>query len=382
MTTTGRRHRILINAIHARAGGGVTYLRNLLPLLATEPDLELHLIAHPDQKDSFAAALPMIRLHEVTMPRRWFALLLWEQIVLPFIACRIGFDAMLSPANFAPLALPVQAIVIQNAVGVGAHEGRLAKKIYWAALRVMTFLSLLVVRRAIAVSRYVADTAAAPFRLAGIAVIHHGVEPVFAPTQAISPSDGFLLAVGDLYVQKNLHHLIDALVIVRRRYPSMTLRIAGAEIDVGYAAGLRQRIVALGMGDAVVLLGRRPIAELVELYRSCAIFVFPSLMESFGMPLVEAMACGAPVVASNAGAVPEIAGGAALLCDPGRADDIAEKILRVLDDPALRRSLRDRSLARAKAFSWETCARRTAGVLREVVMARGGHRLAAPSPPR
>src|SRR5260221_13679006 len=350
MTTTGRHHRILINAIHARAGGGVTYLRNLLPLLAAEADFELHLIPHPDQKDMFAAIVPVIRLHNVAMPRSWILLLLWEQLVLPFIACRIGFDAVLSPANFAPLALPAQVIVVQNAVGVGAHEHRLGKKIYWAVLRVMTVLSLLVARRAIAVSRYVADTAGPALPGATLTGVHHRLYAVFAPTRTgPPPGDLFLLAVGDLYVQKNLHHLIETLVVVRRRYPTVTLRIAGAEIDPGYAAALRHRIVALGLSEAAILVGRCPIAELVELYRSCAVFVFPSSLESFGMPLVEAMACGAPVVASNTGAVPEIAGGAALLCDPAEPHDIAEKILLVLDDPALRPSLLVSSLALAQA---------------------------------
>jgi glycosyltransferase involved in cell wall biosynthesis len=82
------------------------------------------------------------------------------------------------------------------------------------------------------------------------------------------------------------------------------------------------------------------------------------------------MACGAPVVASSGGAIPEIAGGAAELCDPGDPQDIAETILRVLDDPALRRSLCERSLRRAKDFSWVDCARRTADVLRDAASGR------------
>lgn len=379
MTMSRQRHRILINAIHARAGGGLTYLRNLLPLLAAEEDFELHLIPHPDQKDTFAPLPSTIEVHDITMPKTWLPLLLWEQIILPVIAWRIGFDVILSPANFAPLLLPAQVIVIQNSLTVGVHERRFGKKIYWAALRVMTGLSLLIARRAIAVSQYVADTTSLRLRRMPLAIVHHGVEAAFSPAPPRHSQDVFLLAVADLYIQKNLHRLIDAFAVVQRRYPTMTLRIAGAEMDTGYVIALRRHVAALGLSDVVIFTGRRSIAELVELYRGCAVFVFPSSIESFGMPLLEAMACGAPVVASNTSATPEIAGGAALLCNPNDAQDIAEKILRVLGDSTLRQSLRERSLIRAKAFSWQACARATASVLREAASGRSGRAATAQS---
>jgi glycosyltransferase involved in cell wall biosynthesis len=376
---TGR-YRIVVNAIHARAGGGVTYLRNLLPLLAAEPDLELHLIPPLGGKDAFGTLSAAIHVHDVAMPERWLPLLLWEQLVLPFIVRRIGADLVFSPANFAPLLLPAQVIVIQNAVAVGRHENRFGKRIYWFALRMMTALSLLTVRRAIAVSRYAAGTAAPSPRHAALSVIHHGVGAAFSPAPSAQPPDDYLLAVGDLYIQKNLDRLIVAFSVVRRRYPAMMLRIVGTAVDREYAAALHRRVVALDLGGAVVFAGRQTTAALIELYRGCAAFVFPSTEESFGMPLVEAMACGAPVVASNSSAMPEIAGGAAELCDPGDAQDIAEKILRVLDDPTLRRSLCERSLRRAKDFSWVDCARRTADVLRAAASGRTSR--AAPVQPQ
>jgi glycosyltransferase involved in cell wall biosynthesis len=143
------------------------------------------------------------------------------------------------------------------------------------------------------------------------------------------------------------------------------LRIAGEAIDVDYAEELRCLIATLGLGDAVAFIGRCERAALIELYQGCTVFVFPSTEESFGMPLVEAMACGAPVVASMSAATPEIAGGAALLCDPASPNALADAISRVLDDAALRQALRRQSLDRARAFSWPDCARRTAAVLRD-----------------
>jgi glycosyltransferase involved in cell wall biosynthesis len=202
-------------------------------------------------------------------------------------------------------------------------------------------------------------------RHAAPVVIHHGVAAVFSPPQAGDARENFLLVVGDLYIQKNLHSLVEALALVLRQHPAIALRIAGREIDADYAAALHRLVRERGLRDAVIFLGHRETAEIVELYRRCAIFVFPSTAESFGMPLVEAMACGAPVIASNTSAMPEIAADAA--------------ILRVLDDPALRQSLSERALLRAKTFSWPDCARRTAAVLREAAASRSRRAVAMSS---
>jgi glycosyltransferase involved in cell wall biosynthesis len=353
------RPRVLVNAIHARAGGGLTYLRHLLPLLAE--DFEIVVVPHPSQAAAFAS--PTLTVHRLTMPAGWLRLLLWEQLAFPRHARGIGYDVVLSPANFGPLAIRRQVVVIQNALTVGALETRLAKKLYWAALRLMTLLSLAVVRQAIAVSRYAADTAR--FRLlrqAEPVIVHHGVDAAFVAGTA--PREDFLLAVGDLYVQKNLHGLLEALALVRSQRPGIRLRIAGEAIDGDYAARLHRLVAERDLGAHVEFLGRRSKEELITLYQRCAIFVFPSTEESFGMPLVEAMACGAPIIASRSAATPEIAGDAALLCDAGSPAALSHAILAVLDEAPLREDLQRRAIARARDFSWQDCARRTAAVLR------------------
>jgi glycosyltransferase involved in cell wall biosynthesis len=100
-----------------------------------------------------------------------------------------------------------------------------------------------------------------------------------------------------------------------------------------------------------------PLEDLRALYTGCALFAFPSLYEGFGMPPLEAMACGAPVVCSNASSLPEAVGDAALLVDPRDPDGWAQAMTRVIDDAALREDLRRRGVLRAKAFSWEQSAR-------------------------
>ena len=112
-----------------------------------------------------------------------------------------------------------------------------------------------------------------------------------------------------------------------------------------------------GLKSAVIFPGHVPLDDLRALYAGCALFAFPSLYEGFGMPPLEAMACGAPVVCSNASSLPEAVGDAALLVDPRDPAGWAQAMMRVADDAALREDLRRRGALRAKAFSWEQSAR-------------------------
>lgn len=362
--------RVLVNAVHAHAGGGVTYLRNMLPRLADDAGLELHLVIHASQRALIDPGDARIRVHAFHFPNGFLARLAWEQLALPMHARRLSADVTFSPANFGPLLAPRPVILLRNALSVAASEGRMPKRLYWRALGIMTTLSVLGCRRAIAVSEFARRdlSGGLPERFARrVSVIHHGVAPVFSPAPEMR-REGFLLAVGDLYVQKNLHGLIEAIDRLRGRFPAIRLKIAGEAVDAGYASRLGEAIAARGLGGHVELMGRLSPEALVDLYRRCALFVFPSLVETFGMPLVEAMACGAPVLSARASAMPEIAGDAALYFDADDPADMAERIAEALDDAGLRRNLTERAAARAQAFSWEETARRTARVLKDAAL--------------
>ena len=173
-----------------------------------------------------------------------------------------------------------------------------------------------------------------------------------------------MLAVGDLYVQKNLHGLLEAFDGLRRRFPDIRLKIAGRAVDRDYAARLEDIIAVRALGPHVEMLGEVAPARLAELYRRCQLFVFPSFVETFGMPLVEAMASGAPIVSSNAAAMPEVLSDAALFFAPGDTAAMAARLAEALNDDALRRRLAEQALARAGQFSWQEAAGRTAQVLK------------------
>ncbi len=360
--------RVLVNALHARTGGGLTYLTNLLPGLAADPGLEVHLGLHADQEESGLESLDgRLHVHLFRFPSGFTRRLLWEQAVLPFAARRIGAEVVFSPANFGPLLAPRPVVLLRNALDVGRTETRPLKRLYWGVLAAMTWASLLRAPRALAVSAYAARSLSA--RLpesvrARISVVHHGVAPSFSPPAPGARREGFLLAVGDIYIQKNLHGLLLALDRLRGDHPDIHLKIAGRPVDPDYARRIDAIIAERRLGDRVELLGHVPPDGLVDLYRRCALFVFPSLVETFGNPLVEAMACGAPIVSAGTAAMPEVLGDAGLFFDPGDPGQMAAQIARALGDEGLRQRLSAKAVARARRFSWPETARRTADILK------------------
>jgi glycosyltransferase involved in cell wall biosynthesis len=130
------------------------------------------------------------------------------------------------------------------------------------------------------------------------------------------------------------------------------------------------RIAALKLGDRVCFLENLPNEELVALYNAAALLVLPSFYEGFGLPVLEAMACGTPVVCSERGSLPEIAGDAALLVNPDDLNGLASAMERALDDELLRAQLRSRGFANVARFSWEKTARETLDIYRRMTASR------------
>lgn len=175
---------------------------------------------------------------------------------------------------------------------------------------------------------------------------------------------GFLLAVGTLEPRKNLIRVIEAVGRLRRSGHPVRLVVAGRR-GWNYRP-IMQRVNCLGLSDAISFIGFVPDDDLACLMRAAAGLVYPSLCEGFGLPVIEAMASGLPVVTSATGALREVAGGAALLVDPTEVDSIAAGMLAVLDEGG-GRQLRDAGLRRARQFTWHRTARATLSVYQGVV---------------
>lgn len=190
-----------------------------------------------------------------------------------------------------------------------------------------------------------------------------GGEPPGARASQPAPrATRYILYLGSNKPHKNLVRLVEAFTRIPDR--AVQLVIAGAW-DARYPEA-RRRAEALGLLDRIVFRGPVAEAELPSLYAGAALFVFPSLYEGFGLPVLEAMACGAPVVCSNTSSLPEVAGDAACLVNPFDVDELAAAIGRILDDEALRWQMRARGLAQAARFSWAQTARQTLAVYRAV----------------
>ena len=173
----------------------------------------------------------------------------------------------------------------------------------------------------------------------------------------------FVLFVSSLWPYKNCDGLLRAWALARKERPDRQLAIVGPGRDEGYLAKLRSLVAELGIADDVVFVGGVALEETVHFYRAADAFVYPSLNETFGLPILEAMACGCPVVTSDTSAMPETAGGAAILSDPHEPASIARAVIEATGPG--RDRLRDAGLRRAAEFTWAATGAATLDVYRE-----------------
>jgi glycosyltransferase involved in cell wall biosynthesis len=182
----------------------------------------------------------------------------------------------------------------------------------------------------------------------------------------------YILSLGTLEPRKNLRRLLEAFRHLKQEAPALEHPLVLAGGKGWMAESIFKAIDDLNLASQVKWLGKVPFEYLPALLNGADLFVYPSLYEGFGLPPLEAMACGAPVVAAGTTSLPEVVGDAGVLVDPYRVEDIAEGMHRVLTDRHLSAALRAKALARAQTFSWERTARQTLAAYREAIdLARG-----------
>lgn len=271
---------------------------------------------------------------------------LWQQLVLP----RISAAVLWAPHGTLPLALKIPAVVtIHDFTSITMPFSHRLRTV--ASFNVFIGRSLERAARVAAVSHAVAEEAVRWFGVSRrkIAIVPNGVDEFFTP--AGDEEDDFILYAGTIEPRKG----IDDLVAVWESLPQPRPRLV---LCGGTGWGVR-------VPDSVEVTGYVTRERLRDLYRRARVFVYPSRYEGFGLPPLEAMACGAAVVATRTGAIPEFARDCALLVDPDDRDALRQSIVRLLSDRALRGELRVRAAERAREYRWDRSAATMTGLLVE-----------------
>ena len=369
-----RRLRVGIDgrAFSSPAAGVRRYVHQLVPALLRlgEP---LDIVALGGDTAALPAGVSHVResLHPPTN-------LGWTLVGLPIAAARAGVDLIHAPAYTAPFLTRTPVVVTIHDVSYERHPEWYPYRRDWLR-RAFYRRSATAAVRVLTDSAFSAAEIAAAYALppGRVAVVPLGVAPAFAPGDPDLPIDlpagvttPFLLHVGDLHERRNLPMLVDALLEARRHFggtAALTLVLAG--VDRGVGDGLCAMAAEAGVPDAVIRLGVVEDDRLQILYHAATALAYPSLYEGFGLPVLEAMASGTPVIASRAASIPEVLGDAGILLPPDEPAAWSAAIVDLMNDEALRSGMRARGLARAAAFSWERTAQMTLGVYREALSA-------------
>ena len=364
---------VMLRTLDEQQGVGV-YARNLLSALLEEDKTNeyLFLYASAVQLGSFGKHANL-KERLLTSKGRFF----WDQVSVPKQLWQERVDLVFNTKFSVPLLAPANCVMVFHGSEWYVHP-EFYKRLDMLYNRIVFPLY---VRRATAISSVSRKTAQDMVRFTGVSAqkvkvihssfaSHFGVVPDDANRRSILERydipDRYLLFVGKIYPGKNFGNILRAFARLRHQwgYDGLKLLSVG-DLRWHYQDEL-QLVDQLGLTDMVKFTGWVEQIELPAIYSAADVFVFPSYYEGFGIPVLEAMACGCPVVTARTGACPEVAGEAAILVDPMDPDAIASAVHCVLSDSAVRDGLVEKGLIRAREFSWQRAARQTLQMFQEV----------------
>ena len=366
------------SAVNSRKAGVGCYAANLIRAMTALPEAHRYALylRRADPAPLKTLELGVAGAAKTTVKMLEFPLL-WAQFRLPLEWLRHPQDAYFFPSSTLPLLfLPKNSVVTVHDVAY-----RFFPECFSPALRFWLHVSTrCAVRRAakiITVSEATRQDVLKYYHAAPdkVMVVHHGVHARFHPLarEAVAPilaarglNAPYLLCIGTLQQRKNIPRLLEAFARLKTtdRLPHALVLVGQQYRDLPEHE-IFQTIERLGLQRDVIWTGYVPEQEMPGLINGATAFVMPSLYEGFGMPALEAMACGAPVACSNASSLPEVAGDAALYFDPRNIEQIAEQLRAILTDRHAQEDLRGKGLMRARQFSWDACARKTLDILAE-----------------
>ena len=386
--------KVLVNAVSAKLGGAATYVRNLAAALEAHagPEDRFVFVVPPERATEMAPAAAPVRIVESraasgSYARRWW----WEQVTLRRLVAQERPDVLFSSANFAMMACPCpQALLVRIPIYFSREYCEQVLPSKTAAFRAETALRRWLVCRSVASADCVVTPSAAMRddlrRFARIADDRLRVIPYGVPGQRLVPPEPRDRPVGQplraLWVShyadhKDLATLFRAVALLREsgREPvelwlTLDPPAAGAQRGQHTEMPSAQRDMLAKLNGSVRFLGVLRYEQIWDAYRQADIFVFPSLCESFGHPLVEAMAAGLPVIASDIPVHREICGDSAQYFPVGDAHALAARLERLSADAALRAKMTREGAFRVKSFLWEDHVSRLLALLRELSAAR------------
>ena len=364
-------------------GGLETYVRRLVPeLVRAHPKVRFTLFLNAEGREYLGGEEWLDSIEIAVHPllgRRWLTAAS-ELTLLGSLADRRGLDVLHSVAMTGPLRTKAAHVVMVGDV-IWFHDpastGRLTATL-WKTLvppvvrradRVLTFSE--------ATRRDLARAFAVPSAKIDVVPLGHGALESAKPTSAARLRETLdvrgsrvILSVSAKRTHKNLRRLIQALALVREQVPDAVLVLVGNPTP--HEEELKAEVAALGLDDAVRFPAYVDAADLEGLYRLASVVAFPSLLEGFGLPILEAMRRGVPVVCSNVSSLPEVGGDAVRYFDPFDTQAIAAALIEVLTDDDLARRLVGAGTVRARLFTWERTAAETFASYERAVRARQG----------
>ncbi|MCS3705891.1 glycosyltransferase involved in cell wall biosynthesis [Salinibacter ruber] len=370
---------IVINAISIRdsQGGVKTFICNLINgLVNIDENYDIIVICSKVSKKIFESRVKKngsIELFDLPVsPDGKIHRILWDQVAVPFISKRFEDAVLLSQASVSSVACPLPEVVIVQAplsvqsvrkdVPSEIDTTSLLQKIYYDTMLPATLCRA---NEVVAVSDHLRRKIAGlyPQYADKVRTVHEGVQlDNFTPEsgqEVSSPfQNSYLLFASWLYPYKRADQAVRAFGRAMGQCGRNGLRLKLAGKDPGGQIRRLKRIAReTGVSDQVDILGAVPHEKMPKLYRGAKALLFPSTVETFGLPVLEAMACGTPVIASDRMSVPEVVGNAGLTVDPDNVEEMADAMCHLLENKSLQEDLRRKGKERVKKFTWDRTAR-------------------------
>lgn len=366
---------ILINAVSARLGGGVTFVDRLAAALVKSGNrVQVRILCRPDMVGYFSRGqnhsleVEAVPAASGSVIRR----ILWEQFELPRRPEAVDPDAvLLSPGNVAAFRWRgPQIVLVQSIAPLDAQHrrrGGISRRLRYATLYQLGRRSFKCASAVVVNSRASAKLAkAAGCPVARIHTIPLGHDPSFRALSTEPTNESYLLVVGSAYRHKNLPTLLRAIALLRDRGAALPLRIVGSWPEPEYMQEISDLADQLGLGSMIQIHGPVPYDTLPAIYSGASCYVLASRLENFPHTLLEAMGSGCPVVAGRQIPTEEICGEAAQLCDVEDPASIADAIEAVIRYPERAQELRAAGFQRISQFAWSAIADRYLALIRTV----------------